>query len=68
MKTLYFQCNMGAAGDMLAGALLELHPDPQGFLRRFNALGIPGVEAAAAPSVKCGKMCIRDSPSPLLCM
>ena len=54
MKTLYFQCNMGAAGDMLAGALLELHPDPQGFLRRFNALGIPGVEAAAAPSVKCG--------------
>ena len=54
MKTLYFQCNMGAAGDMLAGALLELHPDPQGFLRRFNALGIPGVEATAAPSVKCG--------------
>ena len=26
MKTLYLECNMGAAGDMLAGALLELHP------------------------------------------
>lgn len=24
MKTLYLECNMGAAGDMLMGALLEL--------------------------------------------
>ena len=54
MRIIYLDCRMGAAGDMLAGALLELHPDPQGFLRRFNALGIPGVEAAAVPSVKCG--------------
>ena len=30
MKTLYLECNMGAAGDMLTAALLELHPDPQG--------------------------------------
>ena len=27
MKTLYFDCGMGAAGDMLAAALLELVPD-----------------------------------------
>ena len=27
MKTLYIECAMGAAGDMLAAALLELLPD-----------------------------------------
>ena len=54
MKTLYFACNMGAAGDMLTAALLELHPDPQGFVARMNALGLPGVEFRAEPAVKCG--------------
>lgn len=54
MKTLYLECSMGAAGDMLTAALLELHPDPEGFLARLNALGIPGVAVSAAPSVKCG--------------
>ena len=43
MKTLYLECNMGAAGDMLTAALLELHPDPQGFVERMNRLGLPGV-------------------------
>lgn len=54
MRTLYFECNMGAAGDMLAAALLELHGDPAGFLDRFNGIGIPGVAVAAEPSIKCG--------------
>lgn len=54
MKTLYLECNMGAAGDMLTAALLELHSDPRDFLRRFAALGIPGVEMKAAPAVSCG--------------
>lgn len=37
MKTLYIDCAMGCAGDMLTAALLELHPDREGFIRRMNA-------------------------------
>lgn len=54
MKTLYIECNMGAAGDMLMAAMLELHPDREDFLRRLNALGIPNVTVEAEKSVKCG--------------
>ena len=54
MKTLYIDCSMGAAGDMLTAALSELLPDPQGFVDKLNALGIPGVEIRREPAVKCG--------------
>ena len=54
MKTLYFDCGMGAAGDMLTAALLELLPDPDGFVDELNALQIPGVEFRKETSVKCG--------------
>lgn len=54
MKTLYLDCGMGAAGDMLAAALLELLPDPDGFVDELNALGIPGVQYRRELSVKCG--------------
>lgn len=45
---------MGAAGDMLSAALLELHPDPAGMVDRLNALGIPGVTYEAQAMDKCG--------------
>lgn len=54
MKTLYLECAMGAAGDMLMAALLELIPDPEGFIERMNNLGIPGVRVARLKEVKCG--------------
>ena len=54
MKTLYLDCSMGAAGDMLMAALWELHPDGEDFLRRLNGLGLPGVEVEARAAEKCG--------------
>ncbi len=54
MRTLYIECNMGAAGDMLAAALLELVSDRNAVLTKLNALGIPGLEVKAETMVKQG--------------
>ena len=54
MKTLYFDCAMGAAGDMLMGALSELHPDRDGFLARLNRALAGRAVVSAAPDSKCG--------------
>ena len=54
MKTLYIECAMGAAGDMLMAALLELLPDPDRFIQQMNSLNIPGVTVERQPSQKCG--------------
>ena len=54
MKTLYLECAMGAAGDMLTAALLELTGDRKAFLDKMNHIGLPGVRVDAEESVKCG--------------
>lgn len=54
MKTLYFDCGMGAAGDMLTAALVELFEDRDAVVAELNALGIPGVTFLREESQKCG--------------
>ena len=45
---------MGAAGDMLCAALLELCQDRAAVIAELNAIGIPGVTLSLEPREKCG--------------
>ena len=45
---------MGAAGDMIMSALIELHNDSDDFIKRLNKLNIPDVKFEKQKSVKCG--------------
>ena len=55
MKTLYIECNMGVAGDMLMGALYELCDQKEKFLSDMNQAFAPyGVTLSVEPAVKCG--------------
>lgn len=54
MRTLYLDCGMGAAGDMLTAALLELFPEPCEIISELNGLSVPGVTYNREISQKCG--------------
>ncbi len=54
MKTLYIECGMGAAGDMLTAALLELLPDQESFVNELNSIGVPGVRYERERVIKYG--------------
>ena len=56
MKTLYFECRMGAAGDMLTGALIDMLPDGERVeaVSALNSLGIDGVKFAVETAEKAG--------------
>ena len=54
MKTLYLDLGMGAAGDMLTAALLELMPDREAALEQLNHLGLPHTRFSMERASKCG--------------
>ena len=53
-SVIFFECNMGAAGDMLMSAMLDLLDEPEKFIQELNMLNIPGVHFDLMQSVKCG--------------
>ena len=54
MRTLYLQLESGAAGDMLAAALLELVPDRDATLARLASMMPPGVALRASRAARGG--------------
>ena len=54
MKTLYLDCGMGAAGDMLTAALLELVPDREAAVAELNTVGVPSVVYGCETVTRCG--------------
>ncbi len=44
MRTLYLECNAGASGDMMLGALADLLPEPSDAKGIIESAGIPEVE------------------------
>ena len=56
MKIIYFDCEMGAAGDMLMASLYQLLDEKkqQEFLQIMNSLGLDEVTVSANPIKRCG--------------
>ncbi len=63
MRSIYIDCGMGAAGDMLTAALLALHPAPEAFLERMNAVLAGKAALSAARVCKCGVECLHVTVS-----
>lgn len=70
MKTLFFECNMGAAGDMLMSALYEVCDQKDLFLKTINEVFAPyQITVQAEPMAKCGilgthmKICVDGKES-----
>ncbi len=54
MRTLYLECKMGAAGDMLGAALLGLFDNADELVSKLNEMGIPKIEFKLEDAVRCG--------------
>lgn len=59
MKTLFLECNMGAAGDMLMAALWELTEDKETALECIHSVGLPHTSISFDNTVTCGISCTK---------
>jgi pyridinium-3,5-bisthiocarboxylic acid mononucleotide nickel chelatase len=68
MKTLYFDCFAGAAGDMILGALIDAGVPFEAVQQALGTLAVDGYEIAADRVVKGGitavKFRVREVPAP----
>ena len=53
MRTLYLECKMGVSGDMMLGTLLDLIPDKNQWIQKFNEIGIPHMRAEWRRETRC---------------
>ncbi|MEG1642445.1 MAG: nickel pincer cofactor biosynthesis protein LarC [Synergistaceae bacterium] len=54
MKKLHIECNMGAAGDMITGALYELIEDKKTYIEILNNIGLKNTKIEAITKQTCG--------------
>lgn len=54
MCELFFQCDKGAAGDIIGAALMELVPDREAMMDKLNHMALPGVEYILEKKEKYG--------------
>ncbi|MCM1115836.1 MAG: nickel pincer cofactor biosynthesis protein LarC [Clostridium sp.] len=54
MKSLYIECNMGVAGDMLMAALYELFDDKKEIESKLNNMGLPDTTISFSDKISCG--------------
>ena len=52
MNTLYLECNAGASGDMILGALADLLSDPNEVKEIIEGIGIPGIRCSVEKAEK----------------
>lgn len=62
MKIAYFDCFAGAAGDMIAAALLDAGLDRNFLLSQLNSLNIEGLEIKIEQTSRCGLAALTFKP------
>jgi hypothetical protein len=68
VKTLYFDCFAGAAGDMILGALIDAGVPFEAVERALGSLAVDGVSISVERVLKCGvsslKFRVHEHPAP----
>ncbi|MHC4214531.1 MAG: nickel insertion protein, partial [Planctomycetota bacterium] len=62
MKIAYFDCFAGAAGDMIAAAMLDAGLDESFLVAQLGSLGIEGLDIKISPAKRCGLTAVHFEP------